>query len=128
MGDAVGVIVFSDPALLGLVFIGAIVLYEKSERTLSSIAASPVTVKEYILSKVVSLGIISSLSGILIALAVPVETNWPMMIIGLLFGSCLFTMIGLSASVRIANFQQFIVYLVPLAFLTAVPEYCTNSG
>jgi fluoroquinolone transport system permease protein len=61
------VVIFSDPTLLGLIFIGAIVLYEKSERVMGSLSASPVRVGEYVASKGVSLGIISTLCGCVVA-------------------------------------------------------------
>ncbi|HBF6649319.1 TPA: ABC transporter permease, partial [Clostridioides difficile] len=54
------IMIYSDPAAMGLFFMGAIVLLEKSQRVLNSLAVSPVKVSEYILSKVISLGVISS--------------------------------------------------------------------
>ena len=36
------IIIFTDPAVLGLFFMGAIVLLEKSQRVLPSLAISPV--------------------------------------------------------------------------------------
>ncbi|MBE0600435.1 MAG: ABC transporter permease, partial [Firmicutes bacterium] len=37
-GDAAAVMIFTDPAAMGLFFMGAIVLFEKNERVLDSIA------------------------------------------------------------------------------------------
>ena len=53
--------IFTDPAAMGLFFMGAIVLFEKSERVLNSIAVSPVKPLEYVVSKLVSIGLIASL-------------------------------------------------------------------
>lgn len=65
---AAAIMIFSDPAAMGLFFMGAIVLLEKSERILNSLAVSPVKTGEYILSKVISLLFISVLVGIAITL------------------------------------------------------------
>ena len=43
--------IYSDPAAMGLFFMGAIVLFEKSQRVLNSLAVSPIHISEYILSK-----------------------------------------------------------------------------
>ena len=40
--DAALIMIFTDPAAMGLFFMGAIVLFEKNERVLDSLAVSPV--------------------------------------------------------------------------------------
>ena len=52
--DAALLMIFTDPAAMGLFFMGSIVLFEKNERVLDSIAVSPVSPIEYVLSKLVS--------------------------------------------------------------------------
>lgn len=65
--------IYSDPAAMGLFFMGAIVLLEKSQRVLNSLAVSPVKVSEYILSKVISLGVISSIVAMFIAITLNLD-------------------------------------------------------
>ena len=60
-------LIFSDPVLIGLMFMGAIILFEKSEKVMQALAVSPISIHAYILSKVISIGLISLLSGVLIA-------------------------------------------------------------
>ena len=43
----VSVCVYSDPAAMGMFFMGALILLEKSQRITNSIAISPVTVEEF---------------------------------------------------------------------------------
>lgn len=59
----VSICVYSDPAAMGMFFMGALILLEKSQRITNSIAISPVTAEEYILGKVLSIGIISEIVG-----------------------------------------------------------------
>ena len=47
-GTAV-ILIFSDPAAMGLFFMGAVILLEKSQRVVNALAVSPVTVREYII-------------------------------------------------------------------------------
>lgn len=55
----VSICIYSDPAAMGMFFMGALILLEKSQRIIPSIAVSPVTSREYILGKILSIGIIS---------------------------------------------------------------------
>ena len=119
--NVVSVVIFSDPALLGLIFIGAIVLFEKSENVTNSLAVSPIRINEYVISKGISLGIISTLCGVLIALVAGKDTNWLFFLCGLFVGSCMFTFAGLGMSTRISNFNQFIVWLIPISLFMAAP-------
>ena len=68
-GKAAIIMILTDPAALGLYFLGAIILYEKGEKVLDSIAISPVKPYEYVLSKVGSLAVISTLSAFAIRLS-----------------------------------------------------------
>ena len=54
-------LIFSDPVLIGLMFMGAIILFEKSEKVMQALAVSPISIHAYILSKVISIGLISLL-------------------------------------------------------------------
>ena len=53
--NAAAIMIYSDPAAMGLFFMGAIVLLEKSQKVLHAIAISPAKVSEYILAKVFSM-------------------------------------------------------------------------
>ena len=60
--------VYSDPAAMGMFFMGALILLEKSQHITSSIVVSPVTPTEYISGKVFSFGLISVIVGIFLIL------------------------------------------------------------
>lgn len=114
------IMVFSDPAAMGLFFMGAIVLLEKSERVLNSIAVSPVVVEEYILSKVISLSLISTIVGLIIALAADIN-NLILVAFGISIGSAFFTLIGLIIASNIKSLNQFIVATVPVEIICFLP-------
>jgi len=49
------ILIYTDPAAMGLFFMGAFILLEKSQRVNCAVAVTPVTITEYIISKCVSL-------------------------------------------------------------------------
>ncbi|MBN1777947.1 MAG: ABC transporter permease [Clostridiales bacterium] len=119
--DAAAIMIFTDPAAMGLFFMGAIVLFEKNERVLDSIAVSPVGAWEYVLSKLVSIGLISALVALLIGLGAGVIRAPLTFLVSVFLCSCLFSAMGLIVACKIKTLNQFIVATVPLELLTVVP-------
>lgn len=122
-----GILIFTDPATLGMMFMGAIILLEKSQGVLNSLAVSPLKVSEYILSKVISLGILSTLVGTIIALFVGV-THLPMVILGTFLGAVLFSLLGMAVGTKINSLNGFILGIVPLQILIIVPGFLALFG
>ena len=113
--------ILSDPAAMGLFFMGAIVLFEKGERTLDSIAVSPVKPIEYVLSKLVSIGIISTAVSLAIGLPVGIVRNPAVFIAGVFLCSGLFSSVGLIIACRAKTLNQFFLITVPAEIVIAVP-------
>jgi len=117
---AAAIMIFSDPAAMGLYFMGAIVLLEKSERVLNSIAVSPVEKWEYIFSKVISIGIISTVVGVIIAITAH-SSNLFVVALGTFLGSSFFTLLGLIVAANISSLNQFLVATVPIEIICFLP-------
>ncbi len=113
------VLIYSDPAAMGLFFMGAIVLLEKSQRVLDSIAVSPVSVREYIAAKVVSLCVIGVLVGTILAISAN-NQNIFLTICGLTLSSVLFSLVGIIIAVKINSLNQFVVETVPYLLILSV--------
>jgi len=120
--------IFTDPAAMGLYFMGAIVLFEKSERVLNSIAISPVQTKEYVISKLMSVGLISTIVGLVIGFGSNVITNPYFFSIGVFGGSLLFSSIGLAIATKIGSLNQFIVATIPAEILINIPAIAYLFG
>jgi len=120
-GDAALLMIFTDPAAMGLFFMGAIVLFEKSERVLNSIAVSPVTPAEYVLSKLVSIGAIATLVAVVIGAAAGVIRNIGLFVFSVFVCSCLFSALSLIVACKIKTLNQFFLAVVPIEVLTTVP-------
>jgi len=120
--------IFSDPAAMGLYFMGSIVLFEKSERVLESIAISPVKPYEYVVSKLLSIAVVSTSVGILIGLSGEVVQNPFYFITGVFVGSCLFSAVGLMLAANIASLNQFIIATIPAELLINLPAIAYLFG
>lgn len=115
-------VVFSDPAALGLMFMGAILLFEKGERVLKSLAVSPVRPAEYVASKCLSLSVISTVSGFAIALLSGGKPGLSFAL-GVFLSSVIFSLLGVAVGSRIASLNQFIVMTVPVEIAIFVPAF-----
>lgn len=114
------ILIFSDPAAMGLFFMGAIILLEKSQRVLNAVAVSPLKHSEYILAKVLSLAFISALVAAVIALATGAG-NIPLIIIGTIISSAVFTLLGIIAATKIESLNQFMVVSVGIDIICFIP-------
>lgn len=123
----VSICVYSDPAAMGLFFMGALILLEKSQRVTNSIAISPVSTKEYILGKVVSLGIISEIVGIILMLQGE-TSNYLLCAVGIFAGSTIFSLCGIIVGARIESLNQYIVWTIPFEIIGFVPVIIYRVG
>ncbi|MEL7569460.1 MAG: ABC transporter permease [Eubacteriaceae bacterium] len=122
------IMIFTDPAAMGLFFMGAIILFEKGERVLNSIAISPVKPYEYVISKLTSIAIISTAAAVLIGLGGRVISNYIYFILGVFLGSCLFSCIGIILAVNIKTLNQFIVATIPAEIIISLPAIAWLFG
>lgn len=120
-------IIFSDPATLGLFFMGAIILLEKSQRVLSSIAVSPVKIWEYIFSKVMSLSFIGTLVAVLIGVSSGSD-NLFWGLVGTFLGSVLFSFVGIIVGANISSINGFIVATIPAMLVLMSPAIAELFG
>ncbi|MDE6673379.1 MAG: ABC transporter permease [Acetatifactor sp.] len=114
------ILIFSDPAAMGLFFMGAIVLLEKSQHTPCAFAVSPVRAMEYIIAKVGSLSAISLVVATALALAVSVS-NLYIVLLGTVVSSVIFTLFGIIVATKIVSLNQFILWTVPIETVCFVP-------
>jgi fluoroquinolone transport system permease protein len=113
-------LIFTDPAMLGFIFIGALVLFEKGSNTLDALAVTPLSIFEYLFSKVISLGIISTVCALLMAMAGHgINFNYPLYIYSVFMTSAIVTLLGFYGASRIRSFNQYFIiipmFLTPLA-------------
>lgn len=131
--QATAIVLFTDPAALGFFFIGGILLLEKGERVLDALFVSPLRVWEYAFSKAASLGLISVVVGIVLALAgLGHKANLLLLVLSMLIGSALYTFIGMALGVKSKSVNHFLIITVPAELILSIPPvlllFGANSG
>lgn len=115
-------LIYFDPAGLGLFFIGGMVLLEKEQGILALLYITPLRVYEYILSKVVTLGIISIIAGVAISLiSYSLSVNYVLLCIAVFLVSIVFTLIGFILSTRSKSVNEYLLKMIPISILFFVP-------
>ena len=119
--------ILTDPAAMGIFFMGAIVLLEKSERVLDTIAISPVKPFEYVASKLISIALISTAAGIVIRLSSSTD-NIFLPAAAIFLTSCLFSSIGLMVASRVNTLNRFFIAVIPVELFVFVPAVAYLFG
>ncbi len=117
---ALVILIFSDPAAMGLFFMGAIILLEKSQKIPYSLAISPIRSVEYIISKILSLCFISVIVATILTLFIN-KNNLFIVLIGTAICSSIFTLLGIIVATKISSVNQFILWTTPFEILAFVP-------
>lgn len=114
------ILIFTDPGAMGLFFMGAIVLLEKSQRVNCALSASPAGLGEYIGAKLLSLALIGALVALVLAICAGMKSLLPCMA-GVLLTSFLCSLCGLIVAMRVSSLNQFLVFTVPFELLICLP-------
>ena len=125
-------LLFFDPATIGLMFIGALVLFEKSENILQALVITPMKVDDYLLSKIFSLTILSVISATvfmaLLSIFGAVEFNVLYLALGILLASVMLILIGFIIVSRVNSINEYLMGMA-VAFLgLTFPPMLNISG
>ena len=119
---ATPLVVFSDPSVLGLFFIGGIILLEKGQGVLNVLVVSPLRTTEYVLAKVISLGFISVLAAAAITLFSGYQqVNWVFLIASAFLTSAIFTFAGIMINAGCNTVNQYLLKTIPWMLLLTLP-------
>ena len=112
-------VIFTDPTVLGFYFIGGLIMLERRQKTLTSLFVTPLKLDEYLISKVISLGILALISSLLIAIILlGFKFNIFVFSLTVVLSSILFTLIGVTLGVHAKNINSYLfvsaLYLLPI--------------
>ncbi len=110
----------------GYIFIGALVLFEKVENTLDGLIVTPLRPHEYLLSKLLSLALLTLAEGVTLALTgfvLPVggPLHWPLYLAGVVLTALFFTLIGFIVVVRYDTINAFLIPSIAIISLAMLP-------
>ena len=113
-------LLFFDPAIIGIMFVGALVLFEKSENVLQALVITPMKTDDYLLSKITSLTILSIISAsIFIALLnifSGIDFNILFLVLGIILTSVMLILLGFILVSRVNSINEYLVAMI-IAFL-----------
>ncbi|HMQ90438.1 MAG TPA: hypothetical protein PKB07_22715 [Flavilitoribacter sp.] len=115
-------VIFNDPALLGFLFVGVMVLFEKNENTLQALAVTPMEERNYILSKTIALTAISV--GCCFAMAIAAYgTGFRYLEFGTaaILATVIFSFLGFLAVAGQSSFNRYMLRAVGLILLMTAP-------
>ncbi len=117
-------VILTDPAALGFFFIGGMVLLERGEGLHSYYSVMPATNREYVLSKALSLSMISTIVALVIAgIMYRMEVNYLLLTVGVFAGAAVFTLFGLAVGTVSRSINHYFVIGVPVGILLMAPAF-----
>jgi fluoroquinolone transport system permease protein len=100
--------VLSDTSVLGVTFVGALVLLEKQQNVLQSLFVTPLQVSQYLWSKTTSLGLIAlTMSIVLLVLPNKIDSYIWIRIYAIITSSIIFTLMGIGFASRVDTINQY---------------------
>jgi len=120
---------FFDPITIGIVFVGALVLFEKTENTLHALSVTPMKMRNYFLSKIISLTALSVGSGLLFTFLVHgFEFNYLYMLLGIVPTTVLFILLGFVLVSRCNSLNEYLLTMAGAFLLMFIPPLLYTLG
>jgi fluoroquinolone transport system permease protein len=120
-------LIFMDTSVLGLIFVGALVLLEKQQGVLQSLSVTPLRLNIYLLSKALSLTVLSAvISSLLWIIPLLSFNGYAILLPGVVLSSIVFTLLGLGFAAGAESFNQFLarVFIGSMVFsLPVIPMF-----
>ncbi len=120
---------FFDPTLIGIMFIGALVLFEKTENTLQALTVTPMETRTYFLSKIISLTTLAVVSALLFLFLVHgIEFNYVYMLTGVVLTCVFLILVGFLLVARCNSINEYLLMMMFAFLLLLVPPILYATG
>ncbi len=116
------ILILSDTTMLGIIFIGALVLLEKQQAVIQSLFVTPLEPSQYIWSKTISLSLIAVCTSILVYLPVWHFTAYTLLLLACIaFTAGTFVLLGLGLAARVDTINQYFGLMMGASMLLILP-------
>ena len=116
------IMILSDTTMLGVIFIGALILLEKQQSVIHSLFVTPLNPSNYIWSKTISLSLIAITMSILVYLPVMHLSAYTLLLFfTVAFTAAIFVMFGLGIASRVETINQYFGRLMLVSILILLP-------
>jgi fluoroquinolone transport system permease protein len=106
---AVGFIIWSDPAVLGFFFLGALMMLEKAEGARAALGVSPASPLDYILAKTVTLTALAVVAVAITGAVSPRQVDWPVLIASTVLVSVQFIWLGIPVALLFRTVSEYLI-------------------
>ena len=118
-------IILVDATIMAILYIGAMMFFEKTESTISTMLVTPVSNSEMILSKVLANTIHMLLSSMLIVVVFffvkDVDVNWILIILALILSVSFHSLLGFAFSFHTKDFTSMLVGVFMYSIVFLIP-------
>lgn len=122
MDKVLVLLLFNDPALIGLIFIGLSVIMEKNQMVFSAIFVSPINHHLYLISRVLALSILGLLCAIFMSITtLGFSINWLHFSMGIFCTCIIFSIAGIVVVCFTTDFLKFLLQAVPIMLILSLP-------
>ena len=116
------ILILSDTTMLGIIFIGALVLLEKQQAVIQSLFVTPLEPSQYIWSKTISLSLIAVCMSMLVYLPVWHFTAYTLLLLACIaFTAGTFVLLGLGLAARVDTINQYFGLIMGVSMLLILP-------
>ncbi len=123
------VFLYWDPALIGIMFVGALVLFEKTENTLQALTVTPMETRNYFLAKIISLTTLSVVAALLFLFLVHgFEFNYLYMFLGIILTSVFLILLGFILVSRCKSINEYLLTVGLSSLVLFIPPMLHVSG
>ncbi len=117
-------LIYNDPAIIGLFFVGLSVIMEKNDGVLVALFVTPINHHHYLISRILSLSIIGTLCAVGMGLALTGEqwnlAWWPF-VAGVFFTCIIFSIVGVMLVSYSLEFLHFMLRSIPFLLGLSLP-------
>lgn len=113
---------FFDPVLIGVMFVGAMVLFEKTENTLQALTITPMQTYNYFLSKIIALTSLSVITGLLFMIpSHGIDFNWFYFFSGIVLSSIFLILLGFLMVSRCNSINEYLLMMMFFFLVLFIP-------
>lgn len=115
-----------DATIMSMMYIGAVMFFEKKESTISTMIVTPCTNSELVLSKVLANTIHNLFSSILIIIAFillrDIQLNYLLLFLGIIITTSFFTILGLYLAYYQKDFTGMLISIMIVSLVLFIPS------
>ena len=117
-------LIYNDPAIIGMFFIGLSVIMEKDDNVLPALFVTPINYHTYLISRIIALSTIGLLCATGMAVTMlGIHINWLHFSIGVLSTCVIFSIAGVFVVSYTTEFLNFMLRAIPVMIFLSLPLF-----